>query len=177
MNCSISSFAVVLGVFFSLMAVDLAYAGCPKDAAVERMVESVDIDSDEAKPERIETGETEGLKEEPVSVAGKKPDTIQKNSSKPAELGIEQLVVRLKKTKAIGLFTKLAIRSDVFDFKEAVESYRKREEFEENSEQLRDRFNGLLLKILALLDSDPVLSKDIHLARDTIWKSLVEVKS
>ena len=102
---------------------------------------------------------------------------VRKAPVETPEFNLEQLVERLKKTNAIGFLTKLAIRSDVFDFKQSVESYREREMFEENSEELRGRFNGLLLKILALLDSDPVLSRDIHLARDSISKSLVEVKS
>lgn len=176
MNCSTSSLLIVLGAFLSLLAVESAYAGCPKDvevdAAIERVVEPVEVDLD-----RIEPGKTEKTGSKHGSVTKKIPDTVQKASVETPELGLEQLVARLKQTEAIGFFTKLAIRSDVFDFKESVETYRKREMFEENAELLRGRFNGLMLKILALLDSDPALSRDIHLARDSIWKSLVEVKS
>lgn len=167
---------MVLGSLLSLFAVESVYAGCPKnsevDATVERVTEPVKVDS-----KGIESSETERIEEGDGSVAGESPDAMQKIPVSPPELSLEQLVARLKKTKAIGFFTKLAIRSDVFDFKASVESYRKRQMFEENAEHLRDRFNGLLLKILALLDSDPVLSRDIHLARDSIWRSLVEVKS
>ena len=47
-------------------------------------------------------------------------------------------------------------------------------------QELHARFNGLLLKVLALLDDDPELARDISLARDNIWNSLLseqEVKT
>lgn len=96
--------------------------------------------------------------------------------SKPS-IGIDELIERLKQTDAIGFLTKLAIRSDVLEFKSTVESYRENGAFEKHLGMLRSRFDGLLLKILALLEKDPKLSRDIYVARDSIWKNLVEVNS
>ncbi|MDX8403686.1 MAG: hypothetical protein R8K54_04680, partial [Mariprofundaceae bacterium] len=176
MKLTVCSLWTVFGLLLSLLVAESVYAGCPKNAEAnvnfERVAESVEADS-----EGIESSKRNRVEEERDAVARRDPDEMQKKAVKPPELGLEQLVERLKKTKAIGFITKLAIRSDVFDFKESIESYRKKKVFEDNVEELRGRFNGLLLKILALLDSDPVLSRDIYLARDSIWKSFVEVKS
>ena len=130
----------------------------------------------EQKPVEVkEVGKVEIVeKEQSVTVIKMAPDSERKIEVKPSGIGLEQLVERLKKTEAIGFLTKLAIRADVLDFKNTVESFRKRGE---NTETLRSRFDGLVLKILALLEHDPDLSKEIHFARESIWKSLVEVKS
>ncbi|MDQ6957587.1 MAG: hypothetical protein Q9M24_00575 [Mariprofundaceae bacterium] len=90
--------------------------------------------------------------------------------------GMDVLIERLKKTDAIGMFTKLALRSDALDLMKMVKAYNKRMA-KYSLQELRARFSGLMLKVLALLDDDPGLSKDINLAREDIWKSLLEVKA
>lgn len=90
---------------------------------------------------------------------------------------MDQLIERLKNTDSIGFITKLAIRSDVMDFKAVVDRYKKRNELEQKKQELRSQFDGLLLKILALLERDPQLSEDIYTAKETIWKSFMEVKA
>jgi hypothetical protein len=102
--------------------------------------------------------------------------TSESTNEEPA-ISLDELIERLKNTEAIGLFTKLAIRSDVLDFKSSIDDYRKKGELERYVGHLRDHFDGLVLKILALLERDPVLSKDIHHARESIWKSFLEAKS
>ena len=102
---------------------------------------------------------------------------VQKSVVNKAEISMDELVERLKKTEAIGVFTKLAIRSDVLDFKESIDTYRKKGELEKYIAHLRDHFDGLLLKILALLERDPPLSRDIQHARESIWRSFLEAKS
>jgi len=160
---------ILAGMLLSFSALTL---GCVKKSEVlvsdKQVVEQKPVEVKEVK--KVEIVE----KQQSVTVMKMAPDSKQKVAPKPSGLGLEQLVERLKKTEAIGFLTKLAIRSDVLDFKKAVESYRKRGE---NTETLRSRFDGLVLKILALLEHDPDLSKDIHFARESIWKSLVEVKS
>jgi len=86
------------------------------------------------------------------------------------------LIERLKNSDAIGMFTKLALRSDAMDVMYAVKAYHKREK-QVSLDQVRARFDGLLLKVLALLDNDPALSGDINMAREDIWRSLMEVKA
>jgi len=107
---------------------------------------------------------------------GKKGE-VPADESRAVEISLESLVERLKNSDAIGFLTKLAIRSDVLDFQALVASHRKMGTFEENRELLRSRFDGLVLKILALLARDPELSREIYLARGSIWKSLIGVKS
>jgi len=90
--------------------------------------------------------------------------------------GMHTLIERLKKTDALGVFTKLAIRSDALDLMDMVKVYNKHKA-SFSLKELRARFDGLVLKVLALLDDDPKLSRDIYLARERIWKSLLEVKT
>ena len=171
-------------LLLSLCLFALSLAGCAKSKGVlvgeGRVVEPYGIEQ-AIEPKPVYVGEIESSKkklvEENSSVATMKPAVTQKIEVKPPEISMEQLIERLKMTESIGFLTKLAIRSDVLDFKQSVESHRKRGVFEANAKMLREYFNGLLLKILALLERDPTLSRDIHLARESIWKSLVEAKS
>lgn len=89
---------------------------------------------------------------------------------------MDTLVERLKKTDAIGFFTKLAIRNDVVDFSELIQKYRQESKLEARIKDIRARFEGLFLKIVALLEKDPNLSRDIYLARENIWKDLLKEK-
>jgi hypothetical protein len=93
------------------------------------------------------------------------------------QFDLDQLIERLKKSEAIGFLTKLAIRSDVLDFRDRIERYRQQKRLPKLLPELRDRFNGLLLKIMALLEDDPGLAHAIYTAREEIWKSLLEVKT
>jgi len=163
---------ILAGMLLSFSTLTL---GCVKKSEVlvsdKQVVEQNPVEVKEVK----EMGKVEIVeKQQSVTAIKIASDSEQKVAPKPSDLGLEQLVERLKKTEAIGFLTKLAIRADVLDFKKTVDSYRKRGE---NTETLRSRFDGLVLKILALLEHDPDLSKDIHFARESIWNSLVEVKS
>ncbi|HKJ83518.1 MAG TPA: hypothetical protein VJ961_05825 [Mariprofundaceae bacterium] len=89
---------------------------------------------------------------------------------------MDELIERLKKSDAIGFLTKLTLRSDAVDLVDMVKAY-KRDASRYSLADLHARFNGLLLKVLALLNDDPKLSKDISMAREDIWKSLMEVKA
>jgi len=85
---------------------------------------------------------------------------------------MDVLIERLKKTDAIGMFSKLALRSDALDLMDMIKAYHKNIA-KYSLKDLHARFNGLMLKVLALLDDDPGLSRDISLARENIWKSLL----
>ncbi len=89
---------------------------------------------------------------------------------------MDMLIERLKKTNALGMFTKLALRSDALDIMGMVKAYNKHRA-KYSLKELRARFNGLVLKVLVLLDDDPGLARDISLAQEDIWKSLLEVKA
>ncbi|RMH52886.1 MAG: hypothetical protein D6682_00915 [Zetaproteobacteria bacterium] len=88
-------------------------------------------------------------------------------------IDLDRLVARLKATPAIGFFTKLALRSDVLDLRRRIEHARAAGERGRIAHTLRREFDGLVLKILALLDEDPALARDIYRAREAIWHSLV----
>jgi len=93
-----------------------------------------------------------------------------------ASISMDELVQGLKATKAIGFFTKLAIRSDVLGFRDHVANIRRKNQLKDNMANIRANFDGLLLKIMALLEKDPDLSKKIYLGRHSIFKSLLEVR-
>jgi len=167
-------------IAIGLLLLSVVVAGCAKQSRVslssEHPAEQKPVTLKEGGMKTVDLASIEHQEERPAMVK-ESSKSAKKTEAKLPEITMEQLVERLKATEAIGLFTKLAIRSDVIDFKKSIESFRKRAAFEKNAKMLKSRFDGLLLKILALLERDPVLSKDIHLARESIWKSLVEVKS
>jgi len=92
-------------------------------------------------------------------------------------ISMDELVEGLKESKAIGFFTKLAIRSDVLGFRDKVKKIRRNNQLKDKMESIKANFDGLLLKIMALLEKDPDLSKKIYLGRHSIFKSLMEVKT
>ncbi len=85
---------------------------------------------------------------------------------------MDVLIERLKKTDAIGMFTKLALRSNVLDLMGMIKAYH-RHVSKYSLKALRARFDGLILTVLALLNGDPKLSRDISLGRNQIWNSLL----
>ena len=88
---------------------------------------------------------------------------------------LDMLTERLKQTSAIGVFTKLAINSDATDLIDAVKKYRQLAVLQTKLAEVRSRFDGLVIKILALLEDDPQLARDIYVAREQIWSNLLEV--
>jgi len=94
-----------------------------------------------------------------------------------AAFNMDALIERLKKTQAIGFFTKIAIRNDVMDFSNLVREYRKKSMLDAKIKDVRARFEGLFLKIVALLEKDPDLSRYLYLSREDIWKNLLEDKT
>ena len=126
------------------------------------------------------------VKQQPVAQAPKqavaKPERKAEESQAKAEPAAEQVSVdslkeRLKNTKAIGVFTKLAIRNDIVDLVDEINRYRQQSKLQEKLQDLRSNFDGLLLKIIALLEEDPDLSEALYVGRESIWKSLLEVKA
>ncbi|HET6263589.1 MAG TPA: hypothetical protein VFD95_01945 [Usitatibacter sp.] len=92
----------------------------------------------------------------------------------PPALDLAGLEQRLRDTKAIGVFTKLAVKNDVDDL---LDRFRAVHEGSSPTPlaELRQPFNLLILKILALLqDSDPGLARAIAGSRDAIWSVLAD---
>jgi len=99
-------------------------------------------------------------------------ETIQKK-----QVDLKILKQRLRKTTAIGFFTKLAIRNDLVDLIDEIKKYRKQSMLNDKLNEVRASFDGLILKLIALLDDDPDLSRDLYVGREMIWKSLLEEKA
>ena len=80
----------------------------------------------------------------------------------------------MRDTRAIGVFTKLSLKNQVDDllkaFRDLYRSSNKRPPAE-----LRQRYDGLLLKVLTLLqDGDPPLAAAIASSREAIWNILAD---
>jgi len=89
-------------------------------------------------------------------------------------LDLKSLETRLKETKAIGVFTKLALKNQVDDllnqFRAFYQGRRKT-----TLAELRRPYDLLILKVLALLqDSDPPLARAIVTSREEIWGILAD---
>jgi len=90
---------------------------------------------------------------------------------------LDTLKLRLKSSKAIGLFTKLEIRNDIVGLVDDIHRYREQDLLEVKLAEVRSSFDSLLLKMVDLLKGDPMLSRDLYTGREHIWESLLEVKA
>jgi hypothetical protein len=91
-----------------------------------------------------------------------------------APLDLKSLVTRLKDTKAIGVFTKLALKNQVDDLLEQFRAYYQGR-LKTTLAELRRPYELLLLKVLALLqDADPPLAGAIVASREAIWGVLAD---
>jgi hypothetical protein len=89
-------------------------------------------------------------------------------------LNLADLEQRLRETRAIGVFTKLSLKNQVDDL---LKSFRAlyRDPSKRPSAELRQRYDGLLLKVLSLLqDGDPPLAAAIASSREAIWGILAD---
>jgi hypothetical protein len=89
-------------------------------------------------------------------------------------LDLKALVARLRETKAIGVFTKLALKNQVDDLLD-----RFREHYATQAKapvaELRPPYDRLLLKVLAAVqDEDPDLARAIVDSREPIWNILAD---
>ncbi len=121
-----------------------------------------------AKPKSPASPSSQQLpKQENVAPAVAKPLT-------PAPLDLVSLENRLKETKAIGLFTKIALKNQVDDLLNQFRAYYQGS-VKTTLAQLRQRYDLLLLKVLSLLqDSDQALATAIGGSREAIWGILAD---
>jgi hypothetical protein len=89
-------------------------------------------------------------------------------------LDLKSLETRLKETKAIGVFTKLALKNQVDDLLNQFRAYYQGR-LKTTLAELRRPYDMLLLKVLALLqDTDPPLAGAIVASREAIWGILAD---
>ncbi len=84
-------------------------------------------------------------------------------------LDVTALKSRLRDTKAIGAFTKLALRNEMDDL---LKLFRTQHQSGQSAgiAALRQPYNMLLLKVLSLIqDADPSLARTISRSREAIW--------
>lgn len=160
-----------------LAAPSMAWCSCEGGTAGKMSAghtSDVQVSGEKAPVEEAAAPE-EGAKQADVK---KKEDAsaVSKGAAEAKPFNMDELIERLKKSDAIGFLTKLTLRSDALDLVGMVKAY-KEHKSRYSLADLHARFNGLLLKVLALLSDDPKLSKDISVAREDIWKSLLEVKA
>lgn len=97
--------------------------------------------------------------------------------AKPAPasaLDLTSLEERLRETPAIGILTKIALKNEVDDLLEHFREFHEGRR-ETSLTELRERFNGLFLKVLSLVqDHDPGLARDIASSREAIWSFLTD---
>lgn len=89
-------------------------------------------------------------------------------------LNLADLELRLRETRAIGVFTKLSLKNQVDDllksFRDLYQDPKRRP-----SADLRQRYDLLLIKVLTLLqDGDPPLAAAIASSREAIWSILAD---
>ena len=97
----------------------------------------------------------------------------QSTPSAPA-LDLGALEQRLKETRAIGLFTKLSLKNQVDDLLNQFRAFHGKQAAISLAE-LRQRYDGLLLKVLSLLqDGDPALATAISSSREALWGILAD---
>jgi hypothetical protein len=93
-----------------------------------------------------------------------------------APLNLKALTQQLKDTKAIGIFTKIALKNQVDDL---LDDFRKH--YQGNATlamaDLRRSFDLLMMKVLSLLqDEDQRLASAIVSSREAIWGMLADPK-
>ncbi len=108
-------------------------------------------------------------------------DTVRELAEKEApadtaagQYNIDELVARLRATKAIGFFTKLALKNEIDDL---MDRFRRFHAGDGNTplEKLRDHYNLLFMKVITLLqDGDPPLGQEIARARQILWAKLAD---
>jgi hypothetical protein len=119
----------------------------------------------DAKTERPPASQTAPKKAAADPVAEAAPATA---------LDLESLKTRLRETDAIGVMTKLTLKSQVDDLLERFRAYHDGTNAIRLMD-LRQPYDTLMLKVLALLqDKDPPLASAIATSRETIWTILAD---
>jgi hypothetical protein len=125
---------------------------------------------------KIVPPETKAPAKLPAERPAKKPSPTlgpeQKVTSPPLDL--TTLETRLKETKAIGVFTKIALKNQVDDLLNQFRAYYQGRT-KTTLAELRQPYESLILKVLALLqDGDPELARAIVASREAIWGILAD---
>ena len=103
------------------------------------------------------------------------PRPLRRRPPRPA-LDLNTLEEQLKETKAIGLFTKIALKNQVDDLLDQFREYYQGKAKIDMTE-LRRSYDLLMMKVLSLLqDEDQKLASAIVSSREAIWGLLADPK-
>jgi hypothetical protein len=112
----------------------------------------------------------------PVAKAPAPPIAQAPKSAAAVTLDLNGLKQQLKETKAIGLFTKIALKNQVDDLLDQFRKYYQGKSKIDMME-LRRSYNLLLMKVLSLLQNkDDKLASAIASSREAIWGLLSDPK-
>ena len=104
------------------------------------------------------------------------PSLAQSYVAAPTVEGLDfsSLVTRLRKTKAINLRTKVAVKNESDDLLDQARAYHTHTG-ETTLDDLRRSYDSLFRKLHSLLeDADPPLARDIDRSRAAIWELLAD---
>jgi hypothetical protein len=94
-----------------------------------------------------------------------------------AQLDLNSLEQRLRDTSAIGVFTKLSLKNQVDDLLKAFRGFHAGRQ-PPTLGDLRQRYDGILLKVVTLLqDDDAALASAVSASRGAIWDKLSNKES
>ena len=95
----------------------------------------------------------------------------------PLTLDVNALKERLRATKAIGVFTKIALKNQVDDLMDEFRGHYQGKATPTMTD-LRRSYNLLMMKVLSLLqDADQTLASAIVSSREAIWGLLADPKT
>lgn len=107
------------------------------------------------------------------------PVLAQQSSLNDADSGddfdLEALVDRISHSRALGFLTKLSLKLDIDGFLKMVQDYHDKGGAEESLEQLHERYEVMVHKLVVLLqDEDEELVESIENGRDKLWAMLAD---
>lgn len=101
------------------------------------------------------------------------PSSEAQSEGQPAPVDLEELSQHLKETPAIGLFTKLELKSQIDELVEKARASHTRGV--PPLETVHERFDLLVLKLLSLLQDDaPALAAEVAASRESLWGVLAD---
>lgn len=110
----------------------------------------------------------------PTPASPPAPDVSAPKQAAAPPLDLKALVERLRETKAIGMFTKLALKNQVDDLLDRFREHYATQ-VKTSVAELRPPYDRLLLKVLAAVqDDDPDLARAIVDSREPIWDILAD---
>jgi hypothetical protein len=149
----------------------LLTAGCARNQPETPVSEPKTV---AARPATPRTAAKPAAPATPKPAAAARPAPVVKAAAAP--LNLKALTQQLRDTKAIGIFTKIALKNQVDDL---LDSFRKHYQGNEKlaMADLRRSFDLLMMKVLSLLqDEDQKLASAIVSSREAIWGMLADPK-